>query len=142
MPRPKGSLNKYHIDKIKLICPTCNKEFWEYPSIVKHNKIRKCLIYCSRKCSDKNRKKIWKKFGEQSSNYKNGESAYRNNALRIKGFICEKCGYDGNLYKSLIWIHHKDFSKRTTTLNRNNTIENLEVLCIRCHLENHLKIKK
>jgi len=140
MGRTKGSKNKNHVDKIKLVCPTCKKEFTKYPSFVQQNKKRNNLIYCSRYCADKNRKNVWKFFGKNTSNYKDGNSSYRENAIKIKGCICEKCGYNGEKYPGLIWVHHKDFAKRTK--DRNNNIENLEVLCIRCHLEKHYAIQK
>jgi 5-methylcytosine-specific restriction endonuclease McrA len=54
----------------------------------------------------------------------------------VKGLACEKCGYDGKEYPSLIWVHHRDFKGKTGS----NEIDNLEVLCIRCHLEKHLAI--
>lgn len=134
MPRPKGSPNKEHVEKVKLVCPTCKKEFEKYPSFVDRNGVRKNLTYCSRKCSDKNRKNVWKIFGKDTVNFKDGRSSYRQIALREKGYTCEKCGYDGTKFPNLIWVHHKDFSKKG---NYNNNSENLEVLCIRCHLEKH-----
>lgn len=139
MGRPKKSLNKKHIKKTTLLCPTCGISFKRYPSFVRQNKIRGNLNYCSRKCSDKNRKNVWKVFGEGTSNYKDGNSSYRERAIRIKGLICEECGYNGKDNPGLIWVHHSDFSKRGTY---NSSIENLKVLCIRCHLEKHYAIQK
>lgn len=121
---------------IKLNCPTCKKEFEKYPSYVNRNNKRKCLIYCSRECSDKNRINVWKIYGKDTVNFKDGRTDYRKYALKEKGYICELCGYNGSEFPSLIWVHHKDFNKRST--NRNNDISNLQVLCVRCHLELHL----
>lgn len=106
----------------------------KYPSYLENNNKRGNLTYCSRECSDKNRKNVWKIFGDKTVNYKNGNSNYRAMAIREKGLICEICKYDGNKYPGLIWVHHKDLSKRG---KYNNNLNNLEVLCIRCHLEKH-----
>jgi len=135
MGRSKG-------EKVKLKCPVCGNDFLRNPSWIKRNQAKGCLIYCSRECSDKNRKKVWKKYGKETSNYKNGQSSYRENALRIRGLICEGCGYDGKKYPGLIWVHHKDFAKRGEGLGRDNSMGNLEVLCVRCHLEKHYAIRK
>jgi hypothetical protein len=129
--RTKGALNKKH-DRVKIKCPTCGLEFETYKSKVDDD----YLHYCSRKCSDGNRKNVWKVFGNKTSNYKDGKSSYRELAIRHYGNKCIECGYDGNKFPKLIWVHHKDFVPRTK--ERNNGLENLEVLCVRCHMEKHL----
>ena len=135
MSRAKGKLNKNHIKKISLICKTCGKFFEVYPSVFRFNEKRGSKTYCSAKCSYVNREGSFKR-GIEHPNYKTGETAYRNLALKAKGYICEKCNYDGKEFPSLIWVHHKDFERRNK--NRNNNLENLEVLCVRCHMEKHL----
>lgn len=135
MGRPKGSKNKHSI-KVSVICPTCGKTFEKFPSYVRKNDSKGCLVYCSRECSDANRQNVWKLFGEKTSNFKNGLSSYRQLAIRRDGTTCKICGYDGEAYPSLIWVHHIDFD------HSNNDPLNLEVLCIRCHLEKHIERDK
>ena len=137
MGRPRGSKNKTHITKTKLICPVCQERFERYPSRAKDKRRKNRPVYCSRKCADKNKKNVYRErgyFGEKTANYKNGRSSYREKATRTAGLICEKCGYDGESYPTLIWVHHRDFNRE------NNVSENLVVLCIRCHQEVHLGI--
>jgi hypothetical protein len=138
--RPIGTQNKTHIPKVKITCPRCGKEFEVYPSTLKFNARRGSkTTCCSRSCAGKIRPKDWIKYGWAAHNFKDGSSSYRSTAIRAKGLTCEKCGYDGTKYPSLIWVHHKDFSKRGAY---NNDLGNLEVLCVRCHLELHCAIQK
>ena len=44
---------------------------------------------------------------------------------------CQRCSYDGS--ESRLGIHHKDRNKR------NQKPSNLEVLCHRCHMQEHAK---
>lgn len=137
MGRPLGSKNKKHIQLVKYVCPTCNKGFERYPSWQRKYRKRGCLTYCSRKCADVNRKNVWKKFGSETTQWSGGSASYRQRALKSRGYVCEKCGYDGSKYPNLIWVHHMNFKPRK--LQDNHNLDNLAVLCIRCHLEEHLK---
>ena len=53
-------------------------------------------------------------------------------------YICSSCGRDFSKFKSFLHTHHIDANKR------NNTRENLKVLCIECHSKeyNHGHIKQ
>lgn len=62
---------------------------------------------------------------------------YREKAFQAKGKSCEECGY--SKHEELLWVHHKNFVPRK--LQTDHSIENLEVLCIRCHLEKHLVVE-
>ena len=133
MGRPRGSKNKKESCKIKLVCPVCDKTFLRFPSeIAKAQERGYNVFHCSKKCARANRKNNWKLYGKDRASYKDGGSSYRQKAIRTKGLVCERCGYNGKKYPSLIWIHHKDFNRTY------NELDNLIVLCIRCHLEAHL----
>jgi hypothetical protein len=61
--------------------------------------------------------------GENNNNWTGGIGTYRN---KKKARICERCGS-----RKYMLIHHKDENRY------NNDIENLEVLCKRCHQIEH-----
>lgn len=128
MSRSIGSLNKKHISKISANCEYCNKNFERYPSWFKRpGSGRFCSMLCQRRGTIEQRKR----FGIAAGRWQDGRSSYRQRALRHFGEFCKQCGYSKE--KSLLWVHHKDF-KRV-----NHDLTNLEVLCIRCHLEKHLE---
>ena len=53
--------------------------------------------------------------------------------MKIRGMIkvCERCGYDDE--PRILGVHHKDRNPK------NNTLENIEVLCPNCHSLEHMK---
>ena len=130
--RPKGSKNKKHV-RVSLVCTNCAKEFERFPSQLEKSIERGTKNYfCSNKCSIIGRDKSWSTTiqGDKHPLWNGGKGSYRERAIRYYGAVCRECGYDE--YPSLLWVHHKDL-KRT-----NHRLENLEVLCIRCHLEKHI----
>lgn len=139
MGRAKGTPNKRHIPKVDLNCPTCGRLFFIYPSQKRRLDRKQCVPHCSRDCADKDKKNHWKTFGPSTGNWKDGNSSYRQKAIRHYGMICQKCGYDGTKYPKLIWVHHRNFKSRKD--QDNHDLSNLEVLCIRCHLEKHYDIE-
>jgi len=98
--------------------------------------------YCSVKCRNayltylyKIRKGLIKKpgtgsggnqWGENNHQYKNGIGLYKKLPFTTKEKICERCGSNLN-----ILVHHKDENRS------NNTLDNLEVLCKKCHQNHH-----
>lgn len=74
-------------------------------------------------------------FGEDHPRWNGGKASYRRRALREKGAACEECGYDE--HSELLWVHHENLKPSAT--QDDHSIENLEVLCIRCHLEKHIE---
>ncbi len=94
--------------------------------------------YCSTKCSSYCyclRKGRFSKpgvgsggnqLGEKNHQYKNGIGTFRKRAFEQYGYICNKCGAVHKLC-----VHHID-EDRT-----NNIVENLKVLCKRCHQSHH-----
>lgn len=134
-----------------IICKTCNKEFifpkWQNriycstkcytisrlkPQTIFHcqycgigfvdEKRYKYRKFCSNQCKGKIHHKEWK------PSYSSIRKRYE-----IRGLIkkCEKCGY--NAHPEILGIHHIDENRR------NNSKENLIVLCPNCHSLEHKK---
>jgi len=118
--------------KVQLQCELCGKGFERYASRVKRpGQGRFCSSECQRKGTTPERKR----FGEAHAHWRGGSGSYRDRALRAYGEACQICGYDR--FRELLWVHHKDFSSRPK--QHDHSLENLEVLCIRCHLEKHIE---
>lgn len=117
-----------------------------------------CSKYCSIECRknkyiSENRYKGWRdtfnlkngvavgigsgghtKEGNGNHMYKHGKSTFDRWARERKKELgkCERCGKDISHCKQWGWAgHHKDHNQL------NNVIENLEILCSRCHLIEH-----
>jgi hypothetical protein len=75
------------------------------------------------------------KIGQDNQNYIHGRSVFRRWAqekLKHLSYCCERCGTYIDASARGTWAgHHKDHNKS------NNIIENLEVLCKRCHQIEH-----
>jgi hypothetical protein len=75
------------------------------------------------------------KKGVAASGYRHGLSVFRRWAkerLDQLGYACERCGTIIDASKAGTWAgHHKDHNRS------NNAIDNLEVLCKRCHQVEH-----
>jgi hypothetical protein len=140
MGRPKGSRNKTHVAKISLTCEHCGNDFERYPSQTSTRfggtSIHKSQgRFCSQRCQilGTREQAAAKISGARNHNWKGGGTAYRSAAIKAYGAACQQCGYDK--YEELLWVHHKDFKGR----QHNNDLDNLEVLCIRCHIEKHIE---
>jgi hypothetical protein len=122
----------YHLFKRNgetVICANCG-----ISKVVSRSKYEKCKskkFFCSRKCQSLSQ--CYDSGIDYLSNYGNGNSLYRTNALKHYGSKCEQCGYDE--YESILEVHHIDFDRN------NNNIENLSVLCCRCHRHITLRLK-
>lgn len=135
--RPKHLLDKRKIfcskecsysyqarDRIMCLCSLCGINF-KRP--ISKTKIAKSgLQFCSRKCKD-TAQQIGGIEAIQPDHYTNEPSifSYRVYALRHHGKKCQKCSYDQ--FVDMLDVHHKDGNRD------NNTLENLEVLCVWCH---------
>lgn len=81
--------------------------------------------FCSKSCSAKYYNRF--RVGEKHPNFiaqatiKN----YRARGLQYYGAVCRNCGYDK--YEAMLDVHHIDGNRG------NNSMENLQVLCIWCH---------
>lgn len=108
--------------QIKTVCANCGKEFSRTKKKLDLSKSK--INFCSKKCKDE-AQRIDGIKEIHLSHYNGGSTVYRDYAFRIKGKICNKCGY--NKCEQMLDVHHIDCDRS------NNTIENLEVLCVWCH---------
>lgn len=99
----------------KYTCLFCNKKF------IGHNAHKR--KYCSMKCIQKRNHLEWSP--------KTPECVRK--MMNVRGLInkCSRCGFSE--HKEILGIHHKDRN------NKNNKMENLEVLCPNCHSIEHKK---
>jgi len=157
-PQGKGRTGVY------LRCETCGDEFYVYPSQTKKAEARNGTIrFCSMKCYDKtgNNNPFWGKrhtdesikkmtdnpnrprfaTGENNPNfirfggefgYKGSRKDWQRNRLFDEIGVCEECGIDD---KRLLTMHHIDRNPK------NNTHENLMLLCWNCHALAHWENK-
>lgn len=134
MGRPKGSKNKKpKAEKVWLNCKWCRGRFWVYPSRFRQHS--GSGQYCSHQCSVEATVDLRKRCGEKHHAWKGGSGSYRERALRHYGAQCQKCGY--KKYKKLLWVHHTNCKPRNE--QDEHELAKLRVLCIRCHLEEHLE---
>ncbi len=117
--------------KLKLACRYCGKRFEKYRSQIRSDTGGQ---YCSQLCSARGTVEKRKRFGPEHGAWRGGSGSYRERALRAYGEQCMVCGYFA--YRELLWVHHRNFAGRAE--QQDHSLENLEVLCIRCHLEKHI----
>ena len=74
------------------------------------------------------------KTGKDNPAYRNGNGSYRYYGRKLKesGVPCNRCGKDLTTANRGAWCTHHIDEDRT-----NNSIENLELLCKRCHQIHH-----
>jgi len=83
---------------------------------------------CSRSCSNKHRAGIKYKLSEPRKDKVKSYQALKLRLLKIRGRICERCGYDKY---EILQVHHRDKNRS------NNNLINLELICPNCHYEEH-----
>lgn len=111
---------------MKVNCAKCNLEIDRNPSVIKRSITGN--VYCSRSCANSMSNTLFKS-GENHPNYINGEGSYRKRKLKIsKEQKCENCGEDNIC---VLQVHHMDGNRK------NNSIDNLKLLCANCHLIEH-----
>jgi 5-methylcytosine-specific restriction endonuclease McrA len=116
--------------KDNCICSYCSKTFYKAPSKIKN---KSNTHYCCREHKDK-AQRLGGVKEIQPNHYGTGSGAhsYRIKAFRILENQCNRCGW--KQYKSILVVHHKDRNRR------NNSIDNLEILCPNCHsIEHYLR---
>lgn len=69
--------------------------------------------------------------GPTHHSFKNGIETYRKLAREAKGNTCERCNIVLNFSTRGWCVHHKDHDRT------NNKLDNLELLCRRCHALEH-----
>lgn len=107
MRAPRCEHCRYHTK-----CESCSTEFFREVSTQR---------FCSRKCSDRAKKDFYY------------DGAY-SEVMERDGHQCKKCASTGKLS-----VHHIDHSgsEKVKTFEANNSIENLVVLCDKCHRDIH-----
>lgn len=119
----KGEDN-HNYNRIKCVCPNCEKEFMQIPSKVKQYK----NVFCSHKC--KNKFMYYYTGGEKNCNWVGGCKSYRGDFAQVKkeNFnkkqFCAICGSVENIH-----IHHIIPYR----LTQDNSIDNLIPLCSKHH---------
>lgn len=103
-------------------CGYCGIEVKRTPSELKSKSGK---YFCSKSCSTTHRNTG--KFGP--ANYLWKGISYRNFAFDNFPNYCNRCNYDE--HKFILIVHHKDRNRK------NNTLENLEILCPNCHAIEH-----
>lgn len=143
MPRPRNRISK--------VCIHCGKVFETFPSSIAKGGGKFCSRSCattyrnltdnpawntnakmkiSRNHADVSGPKnpMYLRRGKEAPGYIDGRNSYKGETYRrillASGAepICELCGSKEHLH-----VHHKDKN------HRNNTIENLAWLCVKCH---------
>jgi hypothetical protein len=108
-------------------CAYCEVEF--YKAAYTRAQSKSGLYFCCREHKDA-AQRIGGVEEIQPAHYGTGQRVdYRSKALREYGEQCQRCGY--NLFPEVLQAHHKDRNRQ------NNALENLEVLCPTCHMEEH-----
>jgi 5-methylcytosine-specific restriction endonuclease McrA len=120
------------------ICKNCGNTFQIKPWIVRQNRTKSGLRFCTKQCHSEYMKK--EKSGEKSSFYVGGITTYRGRGWiisrreavkRDKG-ICQRCGkYIGDS----IPVHHIKPYRLFNSVKEANNIDNLISLCQSCHMK-------
>jgi 5-methylcytosine-specific restriction endonuclease McrA len=111
---------------MKISCTNCKKEVDRRPSDLKKSKTGN--HFCSQSCAATYNNTLLR-TGINHPNYKEGGNYYKYKFIKDEDAQCSRCGY--NKYPEVLEIHHKDVNKK------NNKLENLELLCPTCHVEEH-----
>jgi len=106
-------LNKYK--NAKFCSDKCRSAYNAYKYCLKHNKFKKPGIGSG-----------GNQLGTDNHMYKTGIGTYNKLAFANKEHKCERCTDTNNLL-----VHHKDHNRE------NNELDNLEILCKRCHQKHH-----
>ena len=109
-------------------CDQCGKEI--YKTLKEQRGSKSGRLFCGKSCQTKWRNSVYR--GSNHTNWKGGESAYRDILLRASvERLCRKCGTTD---ERILAVHHKDKNRK------NNNLENLIWLCHNCHfLVHHYK---
>ena len=111
--------------RVSVACVVCGVLVDRTPSRLKLSKSGKylCSIACKTLASRMDGSgipEVWpRQYGQE------GQASYRDRALRSHGAVCAQCGYESHV--SMLDVDHIDNDRR------NNTLQNLCVLCVWCH---------
>ncbi len=148
-------MEKY-VRKPNTKCKICNKEIYKRPGDMQRNngnaycsqdcygkscrKENPCLVCgnlilarhnkktCSRTCANKHRAGIKYKIGRPVKDKVVSLKALKLRLLKERGNKCERCLYNKI---EILQIHHIDRNPK------NNSLENLSLICPNCHFEEH-----
>jgi len=114
-------------------CSTCGQFISRGLSKKKNSKHG--FYFCDRLCKEK-AQKLGGLKEIQPSHYGSivSNARYREIAFDKLPARCNNCGYDK--HKRVLVVHHKDRNRK------NSRIDNLEILCPTCHVEEHAFHKK
>lgn len=124
-------------------CFVCKKPVYKSPGTL-HTELKKIKLgvrkttktFCSHSCANVENNKIYK-TGVHHPNWTNGKGSYRARALKFLELRCTRgatCPLgEKELPRFMYEIDHKD-GDRT-----NNEVSNLQVLCVWCHRQKHVK---
>ncbi len=102
---------------LKFCCSKCRVAFNSYKSRVKQGLIKNPGVGSG-----------GNQIGNNNHQYKTGIGIYNKLAFSSKPHLCERCESTENLL-----THHRDHNRK------NNSLENLEILCKKCHQKHHEK---
>jgi hypothetical protein len=116
--------------RLILECFNCKGSFERTESKFK-NSSKHNFHFCSRKCKEfsQSLKGNCPKIRPDHYGNSSGISTYRKLAFESFSHKCNRCEY--NKILDVLQVHHKDRNRE------NNKLENLEILCPTCHMEEH-----
>jgi len=116
--------------RILIECYSC-KLMFEKPKSKFENSSKHNFHFCSRKCKEFSQSLKGNCLEIRPPHYGNGAGAlsYRKLAFENYSNKCNRCGY--NKILDVLQVHHIDRNRD------NNKLENLEILCPTCHMEEH-----
>lgn len=82
---------------------------------------------CSRSCANRHRAGIQYKINRPRDKVVS-ERAIKTRLIKERGRACQRCGYSKF---EILQVHHKDRDRK------NNSLDNLELICPNCHCEEH-----
>lgn len=105
-------------------CGYCGEVIYRHKTALKRSKSGNA--FCNRSCATSFNNQF--KVGENHPGYKGGSSTYRQRALDVHGASCsnQDCPFN-NVEVKMLDVHHLDKNRK------NNSINNLQVLCVWCH---------
>jgi 5-methylcytosine-specific restriction endonuclease McrA len=111
---------RYSNNRKEVNCYYCKKKFTKSTSRVALSKNH----FCSQKCKYDAASDTKHPYSTGPAQ-KDGKHTYRARAMRLKEQKCVRCGYDEHI--ELLDVDHIDSDRN------NNSIDNLQVLCVTCH---------
>ncbi len=154
-----GRVTEQYKRKPNTICLICKKPVYKRPVEIKRNsgkvycsiicygiacrKEKPCTVCgkmilsslnkktCGRACANKQRTGIKYHLGRPKDKVIS-QRILKVRLMKERGTVCERCRY--SVYQ-ILQVHHKDRNRK------NNTMENLELICPNCHFAEHYKRK-